>query len=186
MMDRNQALDDLKAIRQIMGRTQREAGKPGGWSMVIAGVMCLIGFSATQFLPDGYINWTWAAISIAGTGAMIWIAARSTRRSGVRTPLWWPIFLFWWALAGFDVLLIWLFDVTDGIQIGLVILLTVATGYAQLGLLYHWLITAVGILIGILSIGTFFLAPDYFPLAMGILGGGMLIGSGLRMARPRK
>lgn len=184
-MDRNQALDDLKTIRQIMKRTQREAGRYGGWFMVIAGVMWLIGFSATQFLPDGYINWTWAVISIAGTGAMIWIAARSTRSSGVRTPLWWPIFLFWWALAVFDVLLIWLFDITDGIQIGLVVLLTVAMGYAQFGLFYHWLITAVGVLIGVLAIGAFLLIPGHFCLAMAILGGGLLIGSGLWMVRSR-
>ena len=185
-MDRNQALDDLKTIRQIMNRTQRETGRHGGWSMVIAGLMWLIGFTATQFLPDEYINWTWAVISIAGTGAMIWVATHSTRQSGIRTSLWWPIFFFWWALAVFDVLLIWLFNITDGIQIGLVILLTVAMGYAQLGLFYHWLITTVGILIGILSIGAFFLAADYFSLAMGILGGGLLIGSGLWMACSRK
>ena len=185
-MDRNQALNDLRRIRQIMDRTRRATGGFGGWFMVVAGAMWLVGLTATQFLPDEHINWTWAVISIAGTGAMIWVAARSTRHCGMRASLWWPVFLFWWALAVFDVLLIWLFKITDGIRIGLLILLTVAMGYTQLGLFYHWLITAVGVLIGILSLGAFFLTQDYFSLAMGILGGGLLIGSGLWMVRSWK
>ena len=44
-MDQNQAIDDLKAIRQIMDRARRTSGGGGGWFMVLWGIILFIGFS---------------------------------------------------------------------------------------------------------------------------------------------
>jgi hypothetical protein len=114
---------------------------------------------------------------------MIWTAVRWRQRGSVRSTLWGPLFFYWLALIAFDVLVVWLFDVNDGAQIGLLALLTVGLGYVLMGILFHWFIAAVGILIAALAVGAFLLAPGYFPLAMGLLGGGLLIGSGLGMVR---
>ncbi len=183
-MDPNQALDDLKTIRQIMDRTQKATGGHGGWFMIVAGVMWLIGFTGNQFLPEEYAGWLWAVANVGGMLTMLWIGTRLSRTSGISTSMWKPIFLFWIALGLFSVLLVWLFHVNDGNRIGLLLLLVVAMGYAQIGALFqHWLIGTTGILIAALAIGAFFLFPAYFALGMAILGGGLLIGSGLLIVR---
>lgn len=185
-MDRNQALDDLKTIRQIMKRTQRAAGRHGGWFILIAGVMWLVGFTASQFLPEKYAGWTWAIVNLGGMIAMIWAGIRLTKHGGTRTPLWKPIFFFWVALAAFAMLLAWLFGVNGSIQIGLLALLVAALGYVQMGAIFQSQhISITGILVAALTIGAFSLVPDHFLLAMAVLGGGLLIGSGLWMVRSR-
>jgi hypothetical protein len=183
-MDRNQALDDLKTIRQIMNRTQKEAGRHGGWFILIAGVMWLVGFTANQFLPEEYIGWTWAAVNLGGIIAMLWAGIRLMRHGSTRTPLWKPIFFFWLVLAAFAMLLGWLFGVNGSNQIGLLALLVAALGYVQIGAIFQsYHISITGILVATLTIGAFFLIPDQFLLAMAFLGGGLLIVSGLWMVR---
>jgi hypothetical protein len=184
-VNERQAWDDLKTIRQIMDRTRRESAGYGGWFMVIAGVTWLIGFTATQFLPIAYLGWMWMALNASMLGTMIWTAVRWKRRGGVRSSLWGPLFFYWLTLIVFDALIIWLFDM-EATEIGLLALLTVGLGYVLMGILFHWFITAVGILIVAFAVGAFLLVPGYFPLAMGFLGGGLLIGSGLWMVRSGK
>ena len=180
-MDHSQALDDLKSIRQIMDRTRRTSGRYGGWFMAIAGVMWLVGFTGSQFLPHEYIGWVWAVVSTLGTLAMVWVGIYARRHSSVKASPWWPFFLYWWVLGAFDLLLIWVFEIDDHAHIGLLILLTTGLGYVQFGALFHWFIGAVGILIAALAIAAFLIIPAYFYLAMAILGGGLLIASGLWM-----
>lgn len=183
-MDRNQALDDLKTIRRIMDRTQQSLGGHGGWFMVIAGVMWLVGFTGNQFLPEEYAGWTWAVVNTGGMIAMAWAGIHLKKYSGIRTPFWKPIFFYWLAMAVFAMLLAWLFNVKGSNQIGLLALFIAALGYVQIGLLFQSrLIGITGVLIAVLAIGALFLVPGYFALAMAILGGGLLIGSGARMIR---
>ena len=186
-MDSHQALDDLKTIRQIMDRTQKMAGGHGGWFMILAGVTWLIGFTGSQFLPERYAGWIWAAVNACGIIAMVWTGLRLRKHSGIRTPFWKPIFFYWLAMGIFAMLLAWLFNVKDSNQIGLLALFVAALGYVQMGLLFRsWLIGITGVLITVLATGAFFLVPGYFALAMAILGGGLLIGSGARMIRAGK
>lgn len=81
------------------------------------------------------------------------------------------------------ILLFWLFPVRSGQQIGLLIILTVALAYFQIGLFTHWLLSAMGLFIGALAVGATLLAPQYFNLAMAVLGAGALIGGGLWFLR---
>jgi hypothetical protein len=185
-MDEKQARDDLKTIRQIMDRTRKGSAGYGGWFMVIAGVSWLIGFTASQFLPDAYVGWMWMVLNISMVGTMIWTALRWRQRGSVKSALWGPLFLYWLALVAFDALIAWLFNMNDGARIGLLALLTVGLGYVLMGILFHWLIAVVGVLIAAFTVGAFLLVPEYFPLAMGFLGGGLLIGSGLWMVRSGK
>jgi hypothetical protein len=178
-MDRNQALDDLKSIRQIMDRTRQTSGRYGGWFMTIAGIMWLVGFTGSQFLPESCLGWLWAVVSGLGTLAMVWVGTHATRHSSVKASPWWPFLLYWCSLGALDILLIWIFGIDDSTEIGLLILLSTALGYVQFGFFFHWIIGAVGILIAALAITAFLLVPAYFSLAMAILGGGLLIASGL-------
>jgi hypothetical protein len=154
--------------------------------MFIAGIMWLVGFTGTQFLTDVYVGLVWAIVSALGTLAMVWVGFHATRHSSVKASPWWPFLLYWWVLGACDILLIWVFRIDDHAQIGLLILLTTGLGYVQFGALFHWFIGAVGILIAALAITAFLLIPTYFSLAMAILGGGLLIASGLWMVYSRK
>nr|HID12202.1 hypothetical protein [Anaerolineae bacterium] len=182
-MDSDRALDDLKAIRQIMERTRRATGGYGGWIMVLWGVVWFIGFLGTQFLPDEVIGWLWLVLNTIGAAGTVWLGVRMGRRGGVYSPIWRPILLWWLALGVFDVLLVWLFGLGSGLDLALLIILTIALGYFQFGLFTHWVISGIGALIAALSVGAAVLLPEYFYLAMAILGGGLLVESGLWFVR---
>jgi hypothetical protein len=86
----------------------------------------------------------------------------------------------------FSILLVWLFKMYDSSDIGLLALLVAALGYVQMGFIFQSRhISTTGILTAVLTVGSFFLIPSYFPLVMAILGGGLLIGSGLWMIYAR-
>jgi hypothetical protein len=119
--------------------------------------------------------------------AMIWAGIRLVKNGDIRTTMWKPIFFFWVILAAFAMLLGWLFGVNNSVQIGLLALLVAALGYIQIGAIFQSLhISITGILVAMLAVGAFFLMPDHFLLAMALLGGGLLIGSGLWMIRSRR
>jgi hypothetical protein len=181
-MDQNQAIDDLKAIRQIMGRARRTSGGGGGWFMVLWGIILFIGFSGAQFLPDAYVGWMWAVLNIFGLVITFWLGMRIGRQSGISSPIWRSILLWWLSLGVFDVLLVWLFRLEDR-DLALLAILTVALGYVLFGLFAHWIISAVGALMAILVVGALLLIPGYFSLAIGVLVGGLLVGSGLWLVR---
>ncbi|MBN1934117.1 MAG: hypothetical protein JW934_05610 [Anaerolineae bacterium] len=184
-MNSYDALDDLKAIREIMNRTRRTESGEGGWFMILWGIIWLLGFSASQFLPETISGWGWVVLNTTGITLTIWLAIRMGR-GNVKSPTWRPIFFWWTSLALFDVLLIWLFDLRAGQDIILLMVLTIALGYVQFGLFSHWMISVIGILIAALAVGAALLIPDYFFVAMGLIGGGLLAGSGLWFVRQRK
>ncbi len=183
-MDSKQALDDLKAIRQIMERTRQESGREGGWIMVLWGIIWLVGFVASQFLP-AFVGWVWLVLNPLGIGITIWLSVRMSRhtvQSGVSRAI-----LVWWvALFAFDALIIWLFHLDLSRDLIVLILLTIAFGYFQFGLFTDRRISIIGILMAVLTVGATLLLPEYFYLTMGVLGGGLLLGSGLWFLRRKE
>jgi hypothetical protein len=180
-MDPNQAVDDLKVIRQIMGRTRSAIGRQGGWIMVLWGVIWFIGFSSSQFLPD-LAGWIWLVLNVVGMMLTVWLGTR-IGRGDVRVSFWRPVLLWLLSLVIFDALLVWLFDMTDAHNLLLLFLLTIALGYVQFGLFTHWIFGVVGVLMAVIAVGARLLASDYFFLAIGVLGGGVLAGGGLWVVR---
>jgi len=181
-MEENHVEDDLRAIRQIMERTRKTAGRGGGWIMVLWGGIWFVGFLCSQFVQSNAIAWVWAVLNSLGMGGTIWLALR-TRGKGVSTPFWRPIVFWWVSLIAFDFLLVWLLRVGTGGDLLLLILLTLALGYVQFGLFTHWMISAIGVVLAALAVGATLLIPGYFYLAMGVLGGGVLAGTGLWFVR---
>jgi len=180
-MDPNQAVDDLKAIRQIMGRTRSAIGNQGGWIMVVWGVIWLIGFPSNQLLPN-LAGWIWLVLTIVGMALTIWLGTRMGQ-GDVRISFWKPVVSWLLSLVIFDALLIWLFGITGTQDLLLLFLLTIALGYVQFGLFTHRIFGIVGVLMAVVTMGARLLTPDYFFSVVGALGGGVLAGSGLWMAR---
>ncbi|MDY6876065.1 MAG: hypothetical protein SWK90_07700 [Chloroflexota bacterium] len=183
MNSSDNALDDLKAIRQIMERTRRAAGGDSGWFMVLWGTIWFVGFLGNQFLPAEALGWFWLGMTVLGTAGSAWIGVRMGRRSGVRSPIWRPILLWMVAMAVFVFLIAWLFDLDTIHDLALLIVLTVALNYFQIGLFTHWTISLVGTMLAALAVGTAVLLPNYFFLVMAFSSGGLLVGSGLWSVR---
>ena len=80
-------------------------------------------------------------------------------------------------------LVVWLFGLRTTREIALLIVLTVALTYVQVGLFSHWAISVVGVALAALAVGAVVLVPDYFFVAMAFLSGGLLIGSGMWFIR---
>jgi hypothetical protein len=155
--------------------------------MILWGIVWVLGFTATHVLLrldlERAINPTWGVLNGVGVVISIWLGLRAQHRRGHRSTLWRAVFLWWLALAVFDILLIWLFGLTRGQEIALLILLTIALGYFLFGLFTHWAISAIGIFLAVLSVAAALLFPAYFDLALGFLGGGVLIVSGVWFVR---
>ena len=182
-MNSDRALDDLRVIRQVMERTRRATGRQGGWFMVLWGAVWFVGFLGNQFLPAENAGILWAVADIAGDIGSIWIAARSRRQQRLSSTIWRPL-LFWFiSLLVFDGLLIWLFDLQPGRDIAVLILLTIALNFVQIGVFATWKLSLIGLLIAALTVGSVLLFPAYFNLIMAFLGGGLLIVSGFRALR---
>ncbi len=100
------------------------------------------------------------------------------------SSLWSSLLLYWLALAAFDGVLIWKLQLyTSGLHLALLIVLTIALGYVQFGLFTHWSISIIGLFIGLLAVALATWLPGYFNLGVALLGGGALIGGGLRALR---
>lgn len=188
-MQPQEALDDLKAIRQIMERARRASDGFGGWFMVLWGAIWLVGFTGTHILihlkryPP--INWLWAFLDTVGILGSIYLGIRMGQRARTKSSsLWVPLLLYWLALVAFDGVLIWRLRLyTDPLNFPLLMVLTIALGYIQLGLFIYWGISVIGLFLGLLALALATWLPEYFNLGVALLGGGALIGSGIGFLR---
>lgn len=184
-MDTERALDDIKVIRRMMQRTRRAIGREAGWFGILWGVIWIMGFVGTHFLPMQTAGKLWTILDIAGGAISVWIGARmgkrvggsQTRSAGRR------IFGWWMTLILFALVLVWLLELRTMREITLLIVLTIALSYIQAGLFSDRRLIAVGLLLAVLVISTWWLLPGYFFLVMAFLGGGVLIGSGIWFLR---
>ena len=188
-MQPQDAMDDLKAIRQIMERVRRTSDGFGGWFMVLWGVIWFLGFTGTHILlylqREDAINWLWTPLNALGVLGSVWLGIRMAQRARTKSStLWVPLLLYWLALAAFDGVLIWQLRLyTNGRHMALLIVLTIALGYIQFGLFTHWSISAIGLFLGLLAVVLVTWLPAYFNLGFAVLGGGALIGGGLWILR---
>ncbi len=185
-MEPDQALDDLRVIRQVMERTRRASGKHGGWYGILWGAIWFVGFLGNQFLSPQAAGWLWTISDSIGLVGSIWITVRAHRHATVHSPVWRPLFFWFLSLLAFDGLLTWLFDLQPGRDLALLILLTVALNFVQLGLFSSWKIGLIGVLIAVLAVGSITLFPTYFNLVMALLGGGLLAASGVWFIHQRE
>ncbi len=148
--------------------------------MLLWGIVWLIGFLGSQFLPDTAGNWTWAVLDTLGVLGSFWLVWRERRHGRVRSSIGKIVTLWWLALFAFDVLLIGLLHIQDGRDVAMLIILTIALGYVQFGLFTHWSISVIGATLALLTVLAALFLSDYFYAVVAVLGSALLIGSGIR------
>lgn len=184
-MDRNEAADDLKIIREIMTRTRQTEDGRDGWIMIVWGIIWMVGFGISQFVTGHITGILWAILNTIGL-TLTFVLAFSGSRSGVRSPLWRLILLWWLSLLVFDGLIVWLYRIKVDESLMLLIVLTIALGYIQFGLFTHAMISLAGLAIAVLIVTAYLVVPDYLFLSIALIGGGILIGTGAWFVRKRK
>ena len=177
----NEAEEALVAIQKMAQKTRHAISSSGSYiTMIVTGIVWLIGFICTQFLPEisGYI---WTGLSILGSilGTVWGFRMGSRVRSPAMTATAKRVGLFWLFLVFYCVATIAVVQPTDGKQITVLIVLFALIGHLSLGLLLSFSAIWWPLPITVLVLVSYFLLPDLFYLWMGVLGGGGMIALGL-------
>ena len=133
-----EAEEALSAIQAMVQKTRRTISSSGAYLfLVVWGVIWLLGFSGSQFLPSHIAGYAWMILDILGgiISAVLGIRmGRGVRRSsptitGKRIAAFW-LLLFLFCLAAVAVSL-----PADGKQLSMYIILFVMVGWIAMGLL---------------------------------------------------
>ena len=180
-LSKAEAEDALGEIDRVIARTRRAVatGCCGGL-LILWGVIWLLGFSASQFLPD-HANYLWAALDSAGFLASWFLGARSQRSTrggfGLRIGLSW--------LALFLYATLWLFILrpSDWRFFGAYPATLAMFGYVLMGLWLDRYLLWLGLAVTAASLLGILCVPDWFNLWMGVIGGGSLIAAGIHIRK---
>jgi hypothetical protein len=178
----NEAEESLVAVEKIMQKTRRSIASSGVHiSLVVTGLIWLIGFICTQFIKGQTLIYIWIGISVIGSMTASILGFRSSRRVHISNAL--PtarrIGLIWLLLVVYCLAAIAIGWPLDGKQL---------TMFINLFVLIGWLFTSQqlssapiwpGLIIIAFLLGGYFLLPEFYYLWMAIVGGGSLISLGL-------
>jgi hypothetical protein len=177
----NEAEEALTAIQSMMKKTRRAISSSGAYMFLIVwGVIWLLGFLGSQFLPQEIGGYAWMILDTLGgiLSAIIGIRmgrgvrSSSPTTSGKRIGIFWSL-LFLYCFAA--VAISW---PADGKQLAMYILF-VMVGWIAMGLLLSFASVWPGLIITALALIGYFLLPGIFYLWMALLGGGVMIVLGL-------
>jgi hypothetical protein len=174
----SEAEEALASIQAMMKKTRRAVSSSGAYIfLIIWGVVWLIGFLCSQFLPQAIGGYAWMVMDILGgiASAMAGIRLGRGVRSSSAIPSGKRIGLFWLLLFLYVVAAIGVAWPTDGKQIAMFIILFVMVGWIAMGLLLSFASVRAGLAITALALIGYFLLPGIFYLWMAILGGGGMI-----------
>ena len=181
-VSREEALEALRAVRQVEERARRAIGLAGGGPiLMIWGVVWFIGFLGNQLLTVPHVGRLWAVVDLAGIVGTLWVVSRLHRR--VIDPLGPRIGLFWLLLVGYGVIWVWIAQPMGGRQLGLLLSTIAMFGYVVLGLWIDTTFLWIGLGVTALALLGYLAVPDFFDLWMALLGGGALFASGVRIQR---
>jgi len=178
----SEAEEALSAIQKIMKKTRHSISSSGAYKFLILwGIIWLIGFLNSQFIPGELAGNIWIGLDIIGGMLSAFIGIRLNRgiRSSSPSTTGKRIGLFWLILFLYCFIAILVAGTTDGKQLAMFIILFVTIGWIAMGLLLSFVSVWWGLaLVTMACLGYFFL-PDIFYLLMAILGGGGMIVLGL-------
>lgn len=178
----NEAEEALQAIQTMMQKTRRAISNSGAYKFLILwGVVWLLGFLSSQFLPSQTSSYVWMGLDVVGGIISAIIGIRLNR--GVRTPepitsgkriafFWLLLFLYCVAAAS----IAW---PLDGKQVSMIIILFATLGWVAMGLLLSFASVWMGLALFGISLLGYFLLPNIFYLLMAFLGGGGMIALGI-------
>lgn len=177
-----EAEEALEAIQIMVKKTRRAISNSGAYAfLIIWGVVWLIGFLGSQFLPADIGGYFWIVMDVLGgvVSAIIGMRLGKNIRSSKTTISGKQIGIFWLLVFLYCGAALWVSGITEGKQLAMLIILFVMLGWMAMGLLLSFYSVWTGLaLTGLALIGYFFL-PNFFYLWMAILGGGGMIFMGL-------
>jgi len=177
-----EAEETLAAIQTIAQKTRYAIASGGTYiTLIVTGVVWLVGFLSTQFLSGAIVASIWIGMSIVGSMAGILLGTRLGKR--VRNPSFNATAkragIFWLLLVLYAVAALALARPTDGKQVTAFIILFIMIGQLAMGLLISFDAVWWALPITALALIGYFLLPGIFYLWMGVLGGGGMIAFGL-------
>ncbi len=173
-----EAEEALASIRNVTQKTRHSlAGGGASISLIITGVVWLIGFTATQFLAGPFVLWIWIAASLVGGTLATFMGLRLGKN--VRSPsaavTGRRIAIFWLLLILFGGATLVVAHPADGKQLTLLIILLAMIGQMGMGLLLSFSATWWTVPVVALALAGYFFASAWFYLWMALLGGGVMI-----------
>jgi hypothetical protein len=177
-----EAEETLAAIQTVMQKTRNSIASSGtSITLIVTGIVWLVGFMCTQFLSGAIIGYIWIALSILGGVLSTLLGFRMGKR--VRTPSAAPIakriLLFWLLLVFYGIATIVIARPTDGKQVTMFVILFIMIGQLSMGPVISFSSVWWALPITALALVGYFLLPGFFYLWMAILGGGGMILLGL-------
>ena len=177
----SEAEEALSAIQIIMKKTRRTISSSGAYKFLIVwGIVWLLGFLNSQFLPNQIAGNIWMVLDILGGLISAFVGIRMNRgvRSTAPTDTGKRIGFFWLLLFLYCFAAIMVAQPIDGKQLAMFIILFVIIGWIALGLLLSFAPFWWGLVLTAISLIAYFLLPNLFYLIMAILGGGGMIALG--------
>ena len=173
-ISKQEAQESLAEIENVILQTRKEIARSGAsYSLILWGVIWVLGFSGSQFFPH-ISGWLWLALVFIGFVVM-WIL---TKKSAFLHPTSRRVHLGWLILVAY--MMFWNILLHADEREGLAFCSTVCMcGYVICGLWLGRFLVWLGLIVTALTVVGFFLLPVWFPLWMAITGGGSLILSGL-------
>jgi uncharacterized membrane protein len=178
----NEAEEALEAIQSVAQKTRRSIASGGTFiTLIVTGIVWLIGFLVTQFLSGVIVSYIWGGLSILGTilGAFLGFRLGKRVRSPSVAPMAKRIGFFWLLLIFYCIATIAVARPTDGKQATLFIILFIMIGQLSMGPVISFSSVWWALPITVLALVGYFLLPAFFYLWMAILGGGGMIAYGL-------
>ena len=180
----NEAEETLAAI-QVMAQKIRRSIASGGTSitLIVTGIVWLVGFLATQFLNGAIVAYIWGGMSILGSLVGVLLGTRLGKR--VRSTSFnvtaRRAITFWLLLILYGITIILLARPMDGKLATLFIILFIMIGQLSMGMLISFSSVWWALPISALALIGYLLLPGIFYLWMAILGGGGMIALGLHI-----
>jgi hypothetical protein len=178
----SEAEEALAAIHTMEQKTRQSIASSGASiTLIVTGIVWLVGFMATQFLSGAIVAYIWIGVSILGCalGAVLGIRMGKRVRSPATVPMAKRIGLFWLFLVLYGIAAIAVARPTDGKQVTMLVILFILFGQLSMGLLLSFSSVWWALPVTALALAGYFLRPDIFYLWMAILGGGGMIALGL-------
>jgi len=173
-----EAEEALAAIQRMKQKTRHSIANSGICiSLIVTGIIWLVGYTCTQFLPKEIVVYIWIGLSILGGTLATVLGIRMGKR--VRSPSTAAtakrIGLFWLLLVLYCIATIAVAWPMDGKQLTIFIVLFFMVGQLAMGLLFSFASVWWPLPITALVLISYFLLPGFFYLWMGVLGGGMIV-----------
>ncbi len=181
-MSTAEAEEALAAIQTMAQKTRQSIASSGMYvTLIVTGIVWMIGFICTHYLPKEIVGYIWATLSIIGgiLATILGIRMGKRVRSPATTPTAKRVILFWLFLLVYGVTIIYIAHPTDGKQATLFVILFIMLGQLAMGMLFSFSSVWWALPITVLALVGYFLLPAIFYLWMAVLGGGGMILLGL-------